>query len=108
MGSRQPTPEQTVTPAAQARVVMYATRSCPYCLRARALLRRKRVSVEEIDVDADVALWLQMETLSGRSTVPQIFIGGQPVGGYDDMAALDRAGRLDTLLFPKSARGATS
>ncbi|EIJ34585.1 MAG: glutaredoxin 3 [Thiothrix sp.] len=83
----------------QASVSMYSTRFCPYCLRARALLQRKGVEYTEVDVGGDPALWEEMERLSGRETVPQIFIGGLSIGGYDDMAALDRAGKLDALLF---------
>lgn len=81
-------------------IKMYATRFCPYCLRARALLQRKNVTYEEIDVGGDPHLWAEMQRLSGRDTVPQIFINGVAIGGYDDMAALDRAGKLDALLFP--------
>lgn len=80
-------------------VRMYATRFCPYCMRARSLFKRKEVVWEEINVGGDAVLWQEMENLSGRDTVPQIFIGDLHIGGYDDMAALDRAGRLDTLLF---------
>jgi glutaredoxin 3 len=80
-------------------VLMYATRFCPYCLRARMLLKHKGVDYEEINVGGDSTLWAEMERLSQRDTVPQIFIGDLSIGGYDDMAALDRAGKLDTLLF---------
>lgn len=80
-------------------VKMYATRFCPYCMRARSLLAKKSVAYTEIGVGADAGLWAEMEAASGRSTVPQIFIGDVHVGGYDDMAALDRAGKLDALLF---------
>lgn len=80
-------------------VKMYATRFCPYCMRARALFLRKSVVYEEINVDSDPGLWAEMERLSGRDTVPQIFIGELSIGGYDDMVALDRMGKLDTLLF---------
>jgi glutaredoxin 3 len=80
-------------------VRMYATRFCPYCLRARLLLKHKGVTYEEIAVGGDAALWEEMERLSQRDTVPQIFIGDLSIGGYDDMAALDRAGKLDALLF---------
>jgi glutaredoxin 3 len=79
-------------------VKMYATRFCPYCMRARSLLNRKQVPFTEINVGNDSELWSEMEALSGRHTVPQIFIGEQSIGGYDDMAALDRAGELDKLL----------
>lgn len=83
-------------------VRMYSTRFCPYCLRAKMLLKRKSVKYEDINVGGDQALWEEMETLSGRDTVPQIFIGDVHVGGYDDMAALERAGKLDALLFKTS------
>lgn len=81
-----------------AKVVMYATSWCPYCERARALLTRKGVSVEEIDIDAAPARREEMTTRSGRRTVPQIFIGEVHVGGCDDMYALDARGGLDPLL----------
>lgn len=81
-----------------AKVVMYATRFCPYCMRARNLLKKKDIEFDEINVGGDAGLWQEMESLSGRNTVPQIFINEQPIGGYDDMALLDRQGELDTLL----------
>jgi glutaredoxin 3 len=81
-----------------AKVVMYATSWCPYCERARALLARKGVSFEEIDIDAAPARREEMMTRSGRRTVPQIFIGEVHVGGCDDMYALDARGGLDPLL----------
>ena len=80
------------------RVLMYATRSCPYCWQARRLLASKQVTVDEIDVTDNPALWQAMEDASGRDTVPQIFIGEVHVGGYDDMATLDWQGKLDALL----------
>lgn len=86
----------------QPAVRMFSTRFCPYCLRAKMLLKRKGVEFNDINVGGDVALWQEMEELSGRDTVPQIFIGDLHVGGYDDIAALDRAGKLDALLFNKS------
>lgn len=79
-------------------VQMYATAICPYCQRARRLLQRKGVTFEEIRVDRDRPQMKVMMTRSGRTTVPQIFIGEQHIGGYDDMAALDSAGELDPLL----------
>lgn len=79
-------------------VVVYLTPYCPYCVRARALLDRKGVPYRVIDVGTDPALWAEMERRSRRSTVPQIFVGAHHVGGYDDMAALDREGVLDELL----------
>ena len=81
-------------------VVMYCTRFCPYCISADRLLNRKGVPVTRIAVDNDAQKWNEMEQRSGRHTVPQIFIGDYHVGGYDDLAALDRAGGLDPLLEP--------
>lgn len=82
-----------------AKVEIYTTRFCPYCIRAKALLERKGVAVEEFDAPHGSAARRQaIERSGGRTTVPQIFIGGQAVGGSDELAALDRAGRLDVLL----------
>lgn len=81
-------------------VVMYCTRFCPYCISADRLLTAKGVSINKIAVDHDRDLWHKMEQLTGRNTVPQIFIGERHVGGYDDLAALERAGELDSLLEP--------
>jgi glutaredoxin 3 len=81
------------------RVEIYTTRSCPYCLAAKALLTRKGVKFEETDVGADPSLRMAMtQRAGGRRTVPQIFIGGKHLGGCDDIHALDHLGRLDTLL----------
>jgi glutaredoxin 3 len=79
-------------------VQMYATAFCPYCVRARRLLTRKGVEFEEIRVDKDMEQMQTMIQRSQRTTVPQIFIGERHIGGYDDMAALDRAGKLDPML----------
>jgi glutaredoxin 3 len=80
------------------RVVLYGTPYCSYCLRARLLLEQKGVAFEDVDVsrDMDRRRWLLERT--GRRTVPQIFIDEKPVGGYDDIALLDRQGKLDELL----------
>jgi len=77
---------------------MYATRFCPYCMRARSLLKSKGVEFEEISVGGNADLWAEMEELSGRNTVPQIFIDGKSVGGYDDIAILNLSDELDQLL----------
>jgi len=74
-------------------VVMYCTRFCPYCISADRLLTQKGVSINRISVDNDSAEWARMEALTGRNTVPQIFIGDRHVGGYDDLALLEREGR---------------
>jgi glutaredoxin 3 len=78
-----------------AEVIVYATRFCPYCMMARRLLNKKSIEFEEISVSGNNVLWDEMEQKSGRNTVPQIFINGESVGGYDDIAALDRRGELD-------------
>jgi len=78
---------------------MYSTDWCPYCSRARQLLEAKGVAYEEIDVDIVPGAREQMMGRSGgRDTVPQIFIGEHHVGGSDELAALEAAGRLDPLL----------
>jgi len=79
------------------RIVMYATGWCGYCARARALLKSKNVTIEEIDVDAPEAR-AEMIARSGRRTVPQIFIGETHVGGCDELMELEASGRLDPLL----------
>ncbi len=83
-----------------AKVEMYATEVCPYCVRAEALLRRKGVTeIEKIRVDLDPAKRQEMEArVPGARTVPQIFIDGRHVGGCDDLYELDRQGKLDPLL----------
>jgi len=83
---------------AQPKVIMYLTGWCPYCSRARELLKSKGVEFEEIDVDARPEARTEMTARSGRRTVPQIFIGATHVGGCDDLYALEASGRLDTLL----------
>lgn len=80
-------------------VEIYTTQYCPYCQWAKELLSRKGVDFREIDVTQDRQMRQQMiERASGRSTVPQIFIGGTHVGGCDDLYALEDAGKLDPLL----------
>ncbi len=81
-------------------VKIYKTPSCPYCQRALALLKMKGVSdIEEMDISRDDSLREEMlERSGGRKTVPQIFIGSTHVGGFDDLNALDRQGKLDPLL----------
>ena len=81
-----------------ANVVIYTTSYCPFCTGAKALLRAKNVEFEEIDVTDDPRRREEMEQLSRRWTVPQIFIDGQPIGGYDEARRLDALGELDRLL----------
>ena len=80
------------------KVVMYTTSWCPYCTSARQLLERKGVELEEIDIDAAPAARAEMMSRSGRTSVPQIFIGETHVGGCDDLHDLDACGGLDRLL----------
>jgi glutaredoxin 3 len=75
-------------------IIIYSTSYCPYCLRAKALLKRKGLSFTEIFVDEDDQKREEMITKTNRYTVPQIFIDDQHVGGYDDLYALDLSGKL--------------
>ena len=77
---------------------MYSSRYCPFCVRARDLLASKGVEFTEIDVDTDPQQRSIMFERSGRTSVPQVFIGERHVGGSDDLAVLDRQGALDPLL----------
>ena len=79
-------------------VLIYTTSWCPFCRRAKALLKEKGVAFTELDIEADPARRKAMIESSGRSTVPQIFINETHVGGSDDLAALDADGSLDKLL----------
>ena len=81
-----------------AKIVMYCTRSCPYCTRAEKLLKSKGVKIDIIDVGGSRSLWKEMEKLTKRNTVPQIFIDDYHVGGFDDLSALNVDGKLDKLL----------
>jgi glutaredoxin 3 len=85
-------------------VVMYSTRFCPYCVAARRLLSAKNIHFEDIAVDDDPQLRRQMSERAGRRTVPQIWIGETHVGGFTDLAALDRQGELDRLLAGQADR----
>lgn len=81
-----------------AKVVIYSKPSCPYCDLAKQLLDARHVPYEVIRIDLDDSLRDTMIRLSGRRTVPQIFINDEPIGGYDDLAALAKSGKLDLLL----------
>lgn len=81
---------------------MYTTAVCPYCQMAERLLRAKGVDVEKVRVDLEPERRIEMMQKTGRRTVPQIYVGETHVGGYDDLAALDRAGKLDPLLRENS------
>ena len=79
-------------------VSIYTTPWCPYCHRAKALLSKKNVSFQEVDVEdrPDLRRWLA--SASGQRTVPQVFINNRAVGGFTDIARLDQSGKLDTML----------
>jgi len=80
------------------KVIMYTTQHCSFCVRAKGLLRHKGVPFEEIDVSANDELREKMIEASGRRTVPQIFINDRPIGGFEELQALDDQGELDRLL----------
>jgi glutaredoxin 3 len=79
-------------------ITIYTTTYCPYCVRAKDLLKRKGHSFTEINAEDDKAREEMVAKAGGRRTVPQIFIGGNHIGGCDDLYALDREGKLDPLL----------
>ena len=79
-------------------IIVYANQSCPFCIRARKLLDVKGLEYDLIDVTGSPERWAQMEERSGRNTIPQVFVKGQHVGGYDDLYAADQSGRLDEML----------
>ena len=79
-------------------VIMYTTGYCPYCIKARDLLKKKNVFYTDIRVDLEPELREEMVAKSGRTTVPQIFINGQSIGGCDDLYALEAQGTLNELL----------
>jgi len=82
-----------------AKVVMYTTSVCPFCLMAERLLKSKGIEqIEKIRVDLEPERRQEMMSRTGRRTVPQIYVGERHIGGYDDLSALDRAGGLDPLL----------
>lgn len=81
-----------------AKVIVYSKAQCPYCDMAKALLASKNIPFEEVRVDVDAKKLEEMMRLSNRRTLPQIFINDQSIGGYDDLAALVKSGKLDGLL----------
>ena len=81
-----------------ARVQMYTTAWCGYCVRAKALLQYKGIEVEEINLDDDPVFRQKLLDLTGGWTVPQILIDGEPIGGYTELWQLDKSGRLDERL----------
>jgi glutaredoxin 3 len=83
-----------------AKVIIYTKDNCPYCRLAKELLSARKVAYEEVRIDLDDNKREEMIRLSNRRTVPQIFINDQSIGGYDDLAALAKSGKLDGLLTP--------
>ena len=80
-------------------VTMYTTATCPYCIQAERFLRAKGVeAIAKVRVDLEPARRIEMMVKTGRRTVPQIYVGHTHVGGYEDLVALDRAGKLEALL----------
>ena len=88
-----------------AQVTVYTTGWCPYCMRAKSLLQRKKVDFVEVDVDdrPDLRSWLK--SASGQTTVPQVFVNNRALGGFSDISALDSQGRLDPLLAEAAPAG---
>jgi glutaredoxin 3 len=79
-------------------VKIYTTRVCGYCVAAKRLLAKRQIAYEEVDVSGDAAGRAWLVKVTGRRTVPQIFIGGIPIGGYDELAKLDGSGQLASML----------
>ena len=86
-------------------VTIYTTPTCPYCIAAKALLRDKGVTFNEISIAGDRSAAVSLAERTGRRTVPQIFIGTTHVGGFDDLSALEGAGQLDALLGEPARNG---
>lgn len=83
------------------KVELFTLSWCPYCLRARALLDRYGVEYEDIPLDGDPDRRKEIQTRSGRTTLPQLFVNGRHIGDCEEMLALDRAGRLQKILRPE-------
>jgi glutaredoxin 3 len=81
-----------------ARVVIYTTPSCPFCVRAKRLLQARGIAYEEVDVAGDPVERAELVRRTGRRTVPQIFVDGESIGGYEELAALDASTRLADLI----------
>ncbi len=80
------------------KIEIYTKRQCPFCVRAKALLDRKGVAYQEIDAEGDDAIGAWLAEATGQRTVPQVFVDGRSLGGFSDIDALDRAGKLDPIL----------
>jgi len=80
------------------KALIYTMTTCPYCLAAKKLLRKKGVEVEEVNLDEHPDRWGECEKRSGRQTVPQIFLGDRHIGGCDDLEMLNKSGELDRMI----------
>ena len=81
-----------------AKIVIYCTKTCPFCVMAKRLFDGKGVEYESIDIGNDREQWSALESKTGRNTVPQVFIGDKHIGGYDELSAADKRGEIDPLL----------
>jgi glutaredoxin 3 len=88
-----------------AKVQIYSKQQCPYCVRAKGLLDRKGILYEEVDVENDDATRAWLVEATGQRTVPQIFVDGRSLGGFTDIDALDKAGKLDPILRGEALTG---
>jgi glutaredoxin 3 len=84
--------------ATQPKILIYLKSHCPYCVRAKELLRAKGVTFDEVNLDNKPEEYAELKNRTGMMTVPQIFIGEKLIGGYSDLAALEHEGQLDPLL----------
>lgn len=82
----------------QPEIIVYATKTCPFCTMAKSLLDGKELKYDLIDVGTDRSMWQAMQEKSGRNTVPQVFVGDHHIGGFDELSAADRSGELDQIL----------
>ena len=87
----------------QPKIVIYGSEQCSYCTAARMLLKKKGLDFEDVVITKDPALRTEMERLSGSRSVPQIFIGGAPIGGFDEVYSLEQSGELDRMLHGSAA-----
>jgi glutaredoxin 3 len=88
---------------ARSKITIYTKSSCPFCVRAKRLLDRKGVAYEEVSVEGEDDLRLWLVEKSGQMTVPQIFVGERSLGGFSDIDALDREGKLGPILLGEAA-----
>lgn len=97
-GHQQEDEKQEVAVISKATIKIYGTQSCSFCTAARMLLKKKGVDYDDVLVSREGEVREEMERLSGRRTVPQIFIDDIPIGGFDELYSLEKSGELDSLL----------